>query len=314
MTSSSYDVVIVGGGAAGLTAAIYTGRKQLKTLVAVGPNPGGETTLTNDIRNYPGYEQGPGTSLMNVFEKQAKTWGAEFFEGKVLNVSKQKGSFIVKLDNGKSVKSKAVILSYGRERRKLNVPGEDKFIGKGASTCVTCDGPLFTGKTVAIIGGGNSAVEGALEMSSIAKKVYLVHRRKDFRADEVTVARVKKLKNVEFVLESSPVEILGDKFVKGMTVSNGKSKKTLAVEGVFIEIGYETNTEIVKGLVNTASNGEIVVDLNCRTKTPGIYAAGDLTITPFKQTVISAGMGATAALEAYRFITGTKGEVTDIKA
>ena len=299
-----YDVIIIGGGAAGLTAAIYSCRKTLKTLVIKGPHPGGETALTNDIQNYPGFEKGTGLELMNIFEKQAKRFGTELLEETVVKISKKNKKFLVKLENNKELESKAVILAFGRKRRKLNIPGEDKFLGRGLSTCVTCDAPLFSNKIVAVVGGGNSAVEGVIELSAIAKKVYVIHRREEFRADEVTVNLMKKKKNVELILNSAPLEIIGDKFVAALKIqdTNTKKEKTIQLEGVFTEIGYDTDTTIVKGLVETNELGEVIVDIKSHTKTEGLFAAGDLTLIQHKQTVISAGMGAVAALEAHKYI------------
>lgn len=301
-----YDVIIVGAGSAGLTAAIYAGRKKLKALLVTGPNIGGETNSTNDIQNYPGYE-GPGPDLMKKFWASAKKWGCEIKEDMVKQISKKK-NFTLELMSGEKLESKTVILCYGRERRKLNIPGEDKFFGRGLSTCTTCDAPLFPNKETVVIGGGNSALEGALELSRIAKKVYLVHRRDEFRADEVTVEQAKKDKKVEIITNAVPVEIKGEKFVTHLVIDVKGKKRELPVQGIFSEIGWETHTDMVKGLVETNAVGEIIVDVLCRTKTPGLFACGDLTQIPYKQTVISAGMGATALLEAYRIATGHDGE------
>lgn len=297
-----YDVTIIGAGAAGLTAAIYTGRKKLKTAIVTGPNIGGETNSTNDIQNYPGYE-GPGPELMKKFLDQTKKWGAEIIEDSVVKIKHDK-HFIVELAGGKILESKTVILCYGRERRKLNIPGENKFFGRGLSTCTTCDAPMFQNKITAVIGGGNSALEGALELARIASKVYLIHRRDQFRADEVTVELARKEPKMEIVTNHVPIEIKGDKFVTNLIVENvsTKAKKELQVNGVFSEIGWETHTTMVVGLVDVNALGEIIVNELCHTKTPGLYACGDLTQIPHKQTVISAGMGAVAALEAYRFV------------
>jgi|SRR3989344_811345 len=301
----NYDVIIIGGGAAGLTSAIYSCRKNLKTLVIKGPHPGGETALTNNIQNYPGFENNSGLELMDIFEKQAKKFNAKFLENTVINVSKKNNKFIVKLDDKKEYQSKAVILAFGRKRRKLNIPGEDKFLGKGLSTCIICDAPLFANKTVAVIGGGNSAIEGVVELSNIATKIFLVHRREEFKADEITVNEMKKKKNVELLLNTIPLEIIGDNFVNSLKIQNLKTKKTeiIKLEGIFTEIGYDTDTTIVNGLIDKNELGEIIVDLRCNTKTPGLFASGDLTLIPYKQTVISAGMGSIAALEAHRYIT-----------
>jgi len=302
-----YDVIIIGAGAAGLTAAIYAGRKQLKILLVTGPNIGGETNSTNDIQNYPGYE-GPGPELMNKFWESAQKWGAQINKGKVEAVTKQDKFFSVVLKDDTELQARTVILCYGRERRKLGIPGEDKFFGRGLSTCTTCDAPLFSNKETAVIGGGNSGVEGALELSRIASKIYLIHRRDEFRADGVTVEKARKEDKIEILTPYKPVEIKGDKFVSHLVVEHAKTgeKKELPVQGVFSEIGWDTSTEMVEGLVETNELGEIVVDKFCKTKTQGLYACGDLTDIPHKQTVISAGMGAIAALEAYKFVTGAE--------
>lgn len=297
-----YDIVIVGAGSAGLTAAIYAGRKKLNALLVTGPNIGGETNTTNDIQNYPGYE-GPGPELMKKFWASAKKWGCEIKESMVSKISKPK-NFLLELSDGERIESKAVILCYGRERRKLNIPGEDKFFGRGLSTCTTCDAPLFPNKDTVVIGGGNSALEGALELARIAKKVYLVHRRDQFRADEVTVEVARKNPKIEIITSAVPVEIKGEKFVSHLVIDVKGAKRDLSVQGIFSEIGWETHTGMVDGLVDVNGVGEIKVDELCRTKTAGLYACGDLTFVPYKQTVISAGMGAVAALEAYRFISG----------
>lgn len=183
-------------------------------------------------------------------------------------------------------------------------------MGRGASTCTTCDAPLFRGKTVAVIGGGNSAVEGALDAAAYADKVYLIHRRDAFKADAVTVDKAKANPKIEFLTPYTPAAIKGQKFITALAIKHAASGETkeLPLQGVFIEIGYETNIGMVKGLVEQNNLGELTVDERCRTKTPGLYAAGDLTSVAYKQTVISAGMGAIAALEAHRFISGAGSE------
>ena len=302
-----YDLIIVGGGPAGLTCAIYAGRKKLKSALITGSNVGGETNNTVDIQNYPGFE-GAGAELMQKFFVSAKKWGCEILEQFVVNIVKQK-NFVVALSDGQKLESKTVILCYGRQRRKLGVPGEDKFFGRGLSTCATCDAPLYPGKDVAVIGGGNSAVDGALELARIARKVYLVHRRDQFRADEVTVDSARKNPKIELVLNSVPVEIKGEKFVSALVVEDAsKKRRELPVQGIFSEIGWEVKTDFLSGLVDVSPAGEIVVDQLCRTKTSGLFACGDVANVPYKQTVIAAGMGAVAALEAYRFLTGAVAE------
>ncbi|MBI2076414.1 MAG: thioredoxin-disulfide reductase [Candidatus Aenigmarchaeota archaeon] len=309
-----YDVIIIGGGAAGLTAAIYTTRRKLKTLV-LSVDIGGQTNLTLHIENYPGYTELSGPKLMQTFEEQAKKFGAEIIFGKAAKVEKTKRGFEVRLANDEKYEGKTVIVASGKVPRTLGIPGEEKFMGRGVTTCATCDGPLYKNKKIAIIGGGNSALDAAEYMSKIASKVYLVHRRNEFRGEAILVDSVKAAKNVELVLNSMPVSINGDKFVSGLTIENvgTKKKRELDVNGVFIEIGYVADTSAVKELVKVNSKGEILVNEYCETGTEGIFAAGDITNVPFKQTVISAGQGAVAGLQAYTYLQKLEGK-TAVKA
>ncbi len=303
-----YDVVIVGAGAAGMTAAIYTCRKNLKTVV-ISVDIGGQSNLTNHIENYPGVEAMPGAELMQKFHAKAKSFGAEFVAGKVIKVEKEGTGFKLTLSNNDVYTAKGVILAFGAVPRELGIPGEAKFLGRGLSTCATCDAPLYRDKVVAVIGGGNSAVEGALELVHAgAKQVYLIHRRNEFRGDEVSVAKIKTEKLITITTPYVPVEIVGDKFVTGLKIKNAETneEKLLTLNGVFKEIGYAVDVSSVKGLVNINEKNEVVIDSGNKTSVPGIFAAGDATSVPFKQTVISAGEGAKAALECYKFVTGAK--------
>lgn len=303
-----YDVIIIGGGAAGLTAAIYTGRKKLKTAL-ITIDVGGQSMLTDRMENYPGFESISGPELMAKLQSQAGKFGTEFVMGEVIKINKKGDLFNVLLGNKKKYSSKAIILASGKTARMLGVPGEDKFLGKGVSTCATCDANFFHGKTVAVVGGGNSAFDAVELLNKFAKKIYLVHRSKKFRADEVTVDKVKKMKKVQILSNSFPMEIRGDKFVKGLVIKDKKGKKELKVDGVFVEIGYELKTDFLKGLVKRNRVGEIIIDDRSRTSLKGFFAAGDVTSVPYKQAIISAGEGAKAGLEAYKYI---KGESTAI--
>ena len=307
-----YDVIIVGAGAAGLTAAVYTCRKKLKTAI-ISIDVGGQTNLTSHIENYPGTGPMTGPELMQRFQNEAVGFGAELIMGKVIKVDKTENEFKVYLANDEEYECKALILAYGKVPRSLGIEGEEKFLGRGVSTCVTCDAPLYKNRDVAVIGGGNSAVEGALELATIAKKVYMVHRRDTFRADEVTVEKLKSHKNIEVVLNSVGKKIIGNKNVDGLEVENivTKEKKSFKVEGIFIEIGYVVDTSFVQHLVKVNDKKEIIVDERGNTSHPGIFAAGDITPVPYKQTVIAAGEGSKAALECYRWLTGGKGAVLD---
>ncbi|MFH1106041.1 MAG: thioredoxin-disulfide reductase [Candidatus Aenigmatarchaeota archaeon] len=303
-----YDVIIVGGGAAGLTAAIYAGRKNMKSLL-ITVEIGGQTNLTPHIENYPGYTAKSGPELMKTMEQQARSFGAEFIFGKVTRAEKDGKNFSVTTSSGDKYASRTLILANGKVPKTPGIPGEEKFMGRGISTCAVCDAPIFKNKTVAVIGGGNSALDAAELASKFSSKVYLVHRRNEFRGDEMLVNRVKKIKNIEFILNHVPVEVVGDKFVKSLVTADAatKERKELKVDGIFVEIGYIVDTEFVRGLVRLNSTNEIIVDNLCRASRPGIFAAGDITDTPYKQTVVAAGSGATAALSAYNYLQKSEG-------
>ncbi len=307
-----YDVIILGAGAAGLTAAVYTCRKKLKTAI-ISIDVGGQTNLTSHIENYPGTGPMSGPELMQRFQNEAMGFGAELIMGKANKVDKTEKGFRIELANGESYECKALILAYGKVPRSLGIENEEKFLGRGVSTCVTCDAPLFRNRDVAVIGGGNSAVEGALELATISKKVYLIHRRDTFRADEITVEKLKQSKNIELVINSVSTKVIGEKNVDGLEVENivSKEKRILKVDGIFIEIGYVVDTSFVQHLVKVNDKKEIIVDERGNTSHPGIFAAGDITPVPYKQTVIAAGEGSKAALECYRWLTGGKGAILD---
>jgi thioredoxin reductase (NADPH) len=299
-----YDTIIVGAGPAGLTAAIYTSRRNLKTLILT-KGLGGQTTTTPHIENYPGFKTINGLELAQKMGEQVKDFGVEIKYEEVEEIKSKGKNFVVKTsENG--YESKTVILAFGKTPRSLDVTGEKKFTGKGISYCVTCDGPLFKDKIVAVVGGGNSALEAAIMMKDISKKVYLIHRRDEFRGFESLVEKIKKEDNIELVLSHVVTEFKGEKFLKSIIVENKKNqeKKELKVDGVFIEIGSEVKTDFVKGLVDLDKNNYIIINNNCETSRPGIFAAGDVTITPFKQIVVAAGEGAKAGLTAYNYING----------
>ncbi|MCX8190643.1 MAG: thioredoxin-disulfide reductase [Candidatus Aenigmarchaeota archaeon] len=304
----TYDVIIIGGGPAGLTAAIYAGRRLLKTLV-ISLNIGGQALLTEQIENYPGYLDKSGPKLMKIFETQARSFGAEILIGYVQKVEKTGENFKV-ITNVGEFEAKAIIVAAGKIPRRLNVPGEEKFLGRGISTCVTCDAPFAKNKIVAVIGGGNSAVEGVEVLSKFAKKIYLIHRKEEFRADEITLERIKKLENVEFVLNSVVIEFIGEKKLEKIKIQNLKSGeiKELEVQMVFLEIGHESKIDFVKHLVKTNEFNEIITNKLGETSCEGIFAAGDVTDCAYKQLVIAAGEGAIAALSAYNYLARKAGK------
>jgi len=308
-----YDVIIVGGGPAGLTAGIYAARRKLKTLI-ITMSVGGQVLLSKKVCNYPGFLNVTGINLVNRMRKQAERAGVEIILDEAKQILPQDNEFLVKTET-KEFLARALILAFGKKPRSLNVPGEKEFIGKGVSYCANCDAPLFKNKIVAVVGGGNSALDAALLLSKIASKVYLIHRRDEFRGFEAFVEEVKKKKNVELLLSSVVREIKGEGKVGSIVVENLKTgeKKEIAVDGIFIEIGYEVDPSLVKDLVKLDEYNQIVVDANCRTfypdsekVRPGIFAAGDVTNVIFKQIVVAAGEGAKAALAAYNYLHGVE--------
>ena len=303
-----YDVIIVGAGPAGLTAAIYTSRRNLKTLV-LSKGLSDQVAETPHIENYPGFLKIEGFKLIQKFEEQVRDFDVEIIFEEVVKIAPKKKSFVVKTVGKKSYEGKSVILAFGKIPRTLNIPGEKEFTGKGVSYCATCDAPLYRNKIVAVIGGGNAALDAALLLSKMVKKVYLVHRRDEFRGFEAEVDKVKKRKNIELVLSHIVVKFKGNKVIKSMIVESKKTsgRKELKVDGVFVEIGSEVKTDFVKDLVKLDKNGYIIVNANCETSRPGVFAAGDVDNTPFKQIIVAAGEGAKAGLHAYNYLHGIKG-------
>ena len=306
------DVIIIGAGAAGLSAAIYACRRKLNTLI-ISIDKGGQTLLTSTMQNYPGFEKAHGAELMKIFEKQAKQEGAKIILGRVNKIEKINNEFKVILTNNEVYESKSVILAYGKVPAQLNVPGEEKFFGRGIHIYAIYDAHLFKDKIVAVIGGGNSALDSTLVLSNYAKKIYLVHRRNEFRGEERLVEKVKSLKNVEIILENVPVEFKGKNKLNSLVIKNINSndEKEVKIDGCFVEIGYINKVDFVKDLVDVNEKNEIIIDMYCNTKTKGLFASGDVTIIPYKQTITSAGEGCKAALSSYNYITGKTGPVID---
>jgi thioredoxin-disulfide reductase len=312
-TTKKYDLIIIGAGAAGLTAAIYGSRRELKTLV-LSMNLGGQAAMASEIENYPGAETKSGIELMKKFSSQAKKFGAEIIYDRVEKISAKGGpasggeKYPFKIKSTKdNYQVKAVILALGKTPRRLNVPGEGKYHGKGVVYCATCDAPLFKNKNVAVVGGGNSAFDAAILLAkniTRGKKVYLIHRRDEFRAEEYRVVTFEQMPRTEILLNSEIKELRGNDFLqKAIIINNKTGKETeLEIEGLFVEIGYEVEPTLFKDLVKIDEINQIKT-LNCgETSTPGIFAAGDVSDIPYKQIVISAGAGAKAALCAYDYI------------
>jgi thioredoxin reductase (NADPH) len=309
-----YDVIIVGGASAGLTAAMYASRQGLKTLV-ITKDIGGQALLTNDIENYPPFEHIGGFELMQKFEQQARNFGAEFAYEEVRSITKDKPSyFMIKTNNSNNEYScRALILAFGKTPRDLNVPGEKELKGRGVSFCAVCDGPFFKKKKVAIVGPGDPALEAALYLKELASQLYIIHRTERPVGSEEAIDLLQNKHNnnrISFISNSIVKAINGNSKVESLTLYNSKTKSEskLDVDGIFVEMGYVARTDIVKDLVQLDDNKEIIVDKYCGTSTKGIFAAGDVTDVPYKQAIISAGQGAIAALSAYNYIQKMKGK------
>ncbi len=296
-----YAVLIVGAGPAGLTAGVYCARKMLSTLILT-ENIGGQALESWAIENYMGYRMISGEDLMKKFEEQVRTLNIQVELDRITLLKKEDDIFVAETASGKSVRARCVILTQGKKPKKLGVEGEEKYIGRGLSICSTCDGPLYKGKSVAVAGGGNSAVQTALEMSDIASSVSLI-ARSTIKADPVYMDKIKTKKNITVHTGTQIVGLEGDRFLTGITIRDGKgTEQKIPLDAVFIEIGWVPNTEMLEGVVPLNEKKEVVVDINSRTGTPGVFAAGDITNVKSKQIIIAAGEGAKAALEAYEYL------------
>jgi thioredoxin reductase (NADPH) len=313
MPENTYDTIIVGGACAGLAAATYAARRAMKTLV-VTKDIGGQIATTPSVENYPGIDFITGPQLGQDMLNQAVKWGAEVVYDEITKIEKRaEKDFLITGDKG-SYHGKSLILAYGKTPRSLGVPGEKEYAGKGVSYCVTCDAPLFRNRTVAVVGGGNSAMEGALILAKLCEKVYLVHRRNEFRGEAVLLDQINAEPKIEKVLSVTPEEILGnDRVVSGLVVKSveDSSLRTLELTGVFVEIGFIVNTGLIKDLVEIDRLNQVITNKLMETSTPGIFAAGDLTDSPYKQAVISSGEGTAAALTAYSYVNDGKSAGVD---
>lgn len=301
-------MIIVGAGPAGLTAALYAARRKLKTLV-ISKDLGGQAALTDKIYNYPGLMMTGGLPLMKQFKEQAAAYGAEFHFNEVKSIAHADGVFTVATPK-ESFQSKTVILAFGLTPRDLGLPKEEGWKGNSIFCAVTEHGPRFAGKDVAVVGGGNSAFDSILFLQPIAKKIYLIHRRDQFRGEEVTFAQIKAFPNVEMVLNAEVTELLGEDALSGVRVKDVKTgeQKEIAVDGVCVNIGYTTATSWLGDLVDRNARGHLQISIDCETKTPGLFAAGDCTTAPYKQIITSGGEGCKAALKAYEYLMAKDGK------
>lgn len=304
-------VLIIGSGPAGYSAAIYTARASLNPVLVSGPQPGGQLTITTDVENYPGFAdpiQGPW--LMEQMEQQAKNVGTEMITDMITSVDFSNRPFKALGESGTEYVAQSIIIATGAQARWLGLDSEQKFSGYGVSACATCDGFFYRGLEVAVIGGGNTAVEEALYLANIAKKVTLVHRRDSLRAEKILQERLLKTENIEVIWDSTLEEITGDEEplgVTGMTLRNCHTNELSqhSVDGVFIAIGHSPSTSVFKGHVEMDNEGYIIkAPDSTATNIEGVFAAGDVTDKVFRQAVTAAGMGCMAALEAEKFLAG----------
>ncbi|MGC8965638.1 MAG: thioredoxin-disulfide reductase [Caldimicrobium sp.] len=305
MSGELFDLIIVGAGPAGLTACLYASRSLLKTLLLEKGPVGGQVIYTDLIENYPGFPGGiSGYELIERIQKQLEDYEYQFLQEEVIDLQEVEEVKEVHLSSGKVLKAKAVILALGAKLRKLGVPGEREFTGRGVSYCAICDGPFFKGEEVAVIGGGNTALQEALYLTKYVKKVYLIHRRETFRATPILQERVKKNPQIEIIVPSVIEEIKGSDKVEKIVYRNLKSneKRELEVAGVFIFIGHEPETGWLKGKLEMDESGFIIVDREMRTSRPGIFACGDCISKKFRQIINACGEGAVAALNAEEYI------------
>jgi len=300
------DVAIVGAGPAGLTAGIYCSRGRLRTVILERNMAGGQIALTELVENYPGFPEGiSGFDLSDKMKSQAEQFGAELREIQAVTSLRREadGCYGVVSDQG-VLRTKAVILAPGVEAKRSGIPGEAAFIGRGVSWCATCDGPLYRGRTVAVVGGGDSAVEEGLFLAKFADKVYLVHRRDELRAAPIAQERCFASPKFEFVWDSVPRKIDGEQMVEALEVENVKTgeMRRLPVNGVFIYIGQLPNTTWLKDIVDLDDQGYIVTDGHLRTRLPGVFACGDAHANPIKQIAMAVGEGALAAVQVQRYL------------
>lgn len=305
------DCAIIGGGPAGLTAGLYATRGGLENVVMYEKGmPGGQITQSSEIENYPGVTGDiTGMDLMMPWPEQCQRFGLKHDMVEVTKVTKEADFFNIHRGDGKIDKARSVIIATGARPRRAGFTGEDEFFGRGISACATCDGFFYKGKEVAVIGGGDTALEEALFLAKICTKVYIIHRRDTFRSAPNTIARVEKTENIELILNSAPEEVLGDASgVTGIRIkSNSGETRELNVPGVFTFVGYDVNNQVLiqddgNFLCDMTPAGDVVVDIDMKTSVEGLYAAGDIRISAPKQVVCAAGDGAVAALQAISYV------------
>lgn len=298
-----YDVIVIGSGPGGMTAGIYAARREMKTLI-IGKDLGGQLVWANEIENYPGFEMIKSFELITRIKDQTLKAGVEFKEDEVKKIERTaEGNFLL-YTSRETFETRTVIIAMGLSPRRLAAPGEIEFGGRGVSYCANCDGPFYKGKNVAIVGGGNSALDAAEFMSKIAKQVYLIHRNDNLKAFDSLINEVKTRDNIEILLNNEITNISGDQKVEKMMLVNNKNnaERELDVDGIFIEVGRIASTDLVNEFVDRNDKNQIIINSKTETKTPGIFAAGDVTDCEFKQITVAMGQATIAALTAYQYL------------
>lgn len=296
----TYDLIIIGAGPAGITASVYAARKQLDVLV-ISLDIGGQAAWSGDIENYTGYQFITGPELAQKFQEHMLKYGTALKENEEVLELEKSGQLIRLKTNKGDYQARSVIIASGKKSRELNVAGEKEFKNRGLTYCATCDGPLFAGRDVAIIGGGNSALDAALGLIKIARQVYIINRSAGLSGDAIMLRKVEEAANVKILNNSSVSQVLGDRFVKSIKIKSANQEKELAVEGVFVEIGLIPNSGFARGVAKNSEN-EIIIDAHNQTNIAGIFAAGDVTDVPQKQIIIAAGEGSKAVLNVFEYL------------
>lgn len=306
-----YDVIVIGSGPAGYTAALYTSRAFLKTLLLSGREPGGQLTTTTEIENFPGFPKGiMGPQLMMDMKAQVARFGAEIKQEIVKKVEKKDAIFIVTTEST-AYEARTVIIASGASAQYLGIDSEKKLAGKGVSACATCDGFFFRGKEVVVVGGGDTAMEEANFLTTFATKVTIIHRRNEFRASPIMLERAKKNPKISFLLNKQILEIVGDTVVTGVKMKDNATGKeeVYPTQGFFLAIGHKPNTEFLQGFVDLDKKGYVPVhglgkpgDYHTATNVPGVFAAGDCVDFQYRQAVVAAGMGCMAAIDAQKYL------------
>lgn len=303
-----YSVAIMGTGPAGLTAAIYAGRANLEPIMFEGPQPGGQLTITTDVENYPGFPEGiMGPEFIDQTRRQAQRFGAEIHQSLITRVETEERPFTVHLDDGTSFTTDTLIVASGARARLLGLESESELMGYGVSTCATCDGFFFGGKEIAVVGGGDSAMEEATFLTKFATKVTVIHRREELRASAIMADRAKKNEKVEFLWNSVVEEVLGSKAdgVTGLMVRNTDTDEVneLPVSAMFVAIGHIPNTQVFEGVLDMDENGYVnTVGKSSKTNVPGIFAVGDVQDHEYRQAITAAGSGCMGAIDAERYL------------